>query len=195
MVKLGIIGGGQLGLMLCESALQIYFITHIYIFSDKKDDISCNILKDNPKVTLIYNKYNEYNLIEFSKLCTIITYEFENINIKYLKNIKTPIYPNIKYLQIIQDKYIQKTFLFDSKLPVGPFTNINTIDDIYNFIKIYNYPIIIKARKGSFDGRGNIVINNEINLNTQIKNITNLNNYYIESFIDFDNEISICGCK
>ena len=43
MVKLGIIGGGQLGLMLCESALQIYFITHIYIFSDKKDDISCNI--------------------------------------------------------------------------------------------------------------------------------------------------------
>jgi 5-(carboxyamino)imidazole ribonucleotide synthase len=195
MVKLGIIGGGQLGLMLCESALQIYFITHIYIFSDKKDDISCNILKDNPKVILIYNKYNEYNLIEFSKLCTIITYEFENINIEYLKNIKTPIYPNIKYLQIIQDKYIQKTFLFDSKLPVGPFTNINTIDDIYNFIKIYNYPIIIKARKGSFDGRGNIVINNEINLNTQIKNITNLNNYYIESFIDFENEISICGCK
>ena len=43
MVKLGIIGGGQLGLMLCESALKIYFITHIYIFSDKCNDISCNI--------------------------------------------------------------------------------------------------------------------------------------------------------
>ena len=195
MVKLGIIGGGQLGLFLCESALQIYFITHIYIYSDKKEDISCNILKINPKITIIYNKYNEYNLIEFSKLCTIITYEFENINIEYLKNIKTPIYPNIKYLQIIQDKYIQKTFLFDAKLPVGPFNLINTIEDIHNFIKIYNYPIIIKARKGSCDGRGNIVIKNGNNLNTQIKNITNLNNYYIESFIDFENEISICGCK
>ena len=195
MVKLGIIGGGQLGLMLCESALQIYFITHIYIFSDKKDDISCNILKNNPKITIIYNKYNEYNLIEFSKLCTIITYEFENINIEYLKNIKTPIYPNIKYLQIIQDKYIQKTCLFDAKLPVGPFNQINTIEDIHNFIKIYNYPIIIKARKGSFDGRGNIVIKNIYDLNTFIKSENILNNYYIESFIDFENEISICGCK
>jgi len=195
MVKLGIIGGGQLGLMLCESALQIYFITHIYIFSDKKEDISCNILKTNPKITIIYNKYNQYNLLEFSKLCTIITYEFENINIEYLKNIKTPIYPNINYLQIIQDKYTQKTFLFDSKLPVGPFNIINTIEDIHNFIKIYNYPIIIKARKGSFDGRGNIVIKNIYDLNTFIKNVDILNNYYIESFIDFENEISICGCK
>ena len=196
MVNLGIIGGGQLGLMLSESALQMHFITHIYIFSDKSDDISCNILKSNPKITLIYKKYNEENLLEFSKLCTIITYEFENINIEYLKNIKTPIYPNIKYLQIIQDKYIQKTVLFDAKLPVGPFNQINTIDDIYNFINIHNYPIVIKARKGSFDGRGNIVIKNKTVLCEWINSNKNtLNNYYIESFINFDNEISICGCK
>jgi len=153
-------------------------------------------LKSNPKITLIYKKYNEENLLEFSKLCTIITYEFENINIEYLKNIKTPIYPNIKYLQIIQDKYIQKTFLFDAKLPVGPFNQINTIDDIYNFINIHNYPIVIKARKGSFDGRGNIVIKNKTVLCEWINSNKNtLNNYYIESFINFDNEISICGCK
>ena len=68
MVKIGIIGGGQLGLMLCESALQIYFITHIYIFSDKITDISCNILKNNPKITLIYKEYNEYNLLNEGKL-------------------------------------------------------------------------------------------------------------------------------
>ena len=197
MVNLGIIGGGQLGLMLCESALQIYFITHIYIFTDKECDISCNILKDNPKVTLIFNKYSEHNLQEFSKLCNIITYEFENINIEFLKSIKTPIYPHIKYLEIIQDKYIQKTFLYDAKLPVGPFRHINTIDDINNFIKVNDYPIIIKARKGSFDGRGNIIIKNKCTLSEWIKsiNINTLNNYYIESFINFDNEISICGCK
>ena len=197
MVKLGIIGGGQLGLMLCESALKIYFITHIYIFSDKTTDISCNILKNNPKITLIYNKYNEYNLLQFSILCDIITYEFENINIEFLQNIKTPIYPHINYLQIIQDKFIQKNYLFDAKLPVGPFNQLNTVQDIQNFINIHKYPIVIKARKGSFDGRGNIVITDKIELNKWIEsiNIESLNNYYIESFINFDNEISICGCK
>ena len=49
-----------------------------------------------------------------------------------------------------------------------------------------------KKRKGSFDGRGNIKINNKndiISLNIKI------NEYYVENYINFDCELSICGCK
>ena len=191
MVKLGIIGGGQLGYMLCEKALKIKDII-IYVYSDK-EIIPCNLLK--PKITIFYGNYDNKLFKQFLDLCDIITYEFESFNTNLLKNVSNKVYPRINKLEIIQDKLIQKEYLNDNNLNVGPFLEIKTIKDIYNFIHKYNYPIMIKARKGSFDGRGNKVIKNLIELENWLnKNKSSIKSYYIESFINFDNEISICGC-
>ena len=88
-----------------------------------------------------------------------------------------------------------RSYLFNNHLPVGPFSIITILDDIYQFINKYHYPIIIKARKGSFDGRGNIIINNENELLEWNQTIDKLEDYYLESMIDFNNELSICGCR
>ena len=190
MVKLGIIGGGQLGYMLCESALQIKNI-NIFVYSNKKT-IPCNRLKS--KITIIYGKFDKETFNKFINLCDIITYEFESFNCNLLNDIDK-VYPNINKLKIIQDKLIQKEYLKQNNLTVGPFLEINEENDIYNFIESYNYPIIIKARKGSFDGRGNRVIKNKMELTYWLNNNKlDIHNYYIESFINFENEISICGC-
>ena len=111
-MKLGILGGGQLAYMLCENIAEEInnIIEKIYIFSNT-EDIPCNMLKTNNKIEIIYKDYNLENLIEFSNKCDIITSEFENIDIKLLKILNTKIYPDIKYLEIIQDKLIQKEFL------------------------------------------------------------------------------------
>ena len=195
---IGIIGGGQLAYMLGENINKNIFnnIEKLYIFSDKSD-IPCNLLKNNNKIQIIYEQYTLENLIHFSKKCDIITYEFENIDINILKKIDKPIYPDIKYLEIIQDKLIQKDFLKKNNLNVGPYCAIHNINDIHHFIQKYNYPIIIKARKGSFDGRGNIVIKKKTDLDDFIKSIHkySLSSYYIENYINFNNELSICGCK
>ena len=196
-MKIGIIGGGQLAYMLGENIDKNIFnsIEKIYIFSDKFD-IPCNFLKDMDKVDIIYGEYNLENIIKFSEKCDIITYEFENIDINILKKIKKPIYPDIKWLEIIQDKFIQKEFLRKNNLSVGPYSLINTESDIYNFVEKYNYPIILKARCGSFDGRGNIVIKNSAELEIFIKtNKDIIENYYVEDYINFENELSIGGCK
>jgi 5-(carboxyamino)imidazole ribonucleotide synthase len=196
-MKIGIIGGGQLAYMLGENIDKNIFnsVEKIYIFSDKFD-IPCNLLKDMDKVDIIYGEYNLKNIIKFSEKCDIITYEFENIDINILKKIEKPIYPDIKYLEIIQDKFIQKEFLRKNNLSVGPYSVINTEADIYNFIEKYNYPIILKARRGSFDGRGNIVIKNREELEIFVKtNNDIIENYYVEDYINFENELSIGGCK
>ena len=196
-MKIGIIGGGQLAYMLGENISKNIFnsIEKIYIFSDKFD-IPCNLLKDMDKIDIIYGEYNLENIIKFSEKCDIITYEFENIDINILKKVEKPIYPDIKYLEIIQDKFIQKEFLRKNNLSVGPYSVINNTIDIYNFIEKYNYPIILKARCGSFDGRGNIVIKNETELNDWIiDNKDIIENYYVEDYINFENELSIGGCK
>ena len=193
---LGILGGGQLAYMLCENIQKKIFdvVDKIYVFSDKID-MSCQLLKNEEKIDFVYGKYNYENIFEFSKKCDIITYEFENIDINILKKIEKPIYPDIKYLEIIQDKFIQKEFLKNNKLNVGPYSNIHNLNDITDFIKIYNYPVIIKCRRGSFDGRGNTVIKNKEDLDTWLEKSNNFQHYYIEDYLNFENELSICGCK
>ena len=196
-MKIGILGGGQLAYMLGENIDKNIFnnIEKIYIFSDKFD-IPCNLLKDMNKIDIIYGEYNLENIIKFSEKCDIITYEFENIDINILKKIEKPIYPDIKYLEIIQDKFVQKEFLRKNNLNIGPYCLINTENDIYKFIEKYDYPIIIKARRGSFDGRGNIVIKTEMELNNWIiDNKDIIKKFYIEDYINFENELSIGGCK
>ena len=196
-MNIGILGGGQLAYMLSENIDKNFFniIECIYIYSDKYD-IPCNLLKENTKISIIYGDYTLQNLIDFSNKCDIITYEFENIDINILKQLEKPIYPDIKYLEIIQDKLIQKDFLKENNLNVGVYNIINSTEDIHDFIKVYDYPIIIKARRGSFDGRGNKVIQNEEELNNWLMDNKNvLNKYYIEDFINFNSELSICGAK
>ena len=69
-------------------------------------------------------------------------------------------------------------------------------NDIYKFVEKYDYPIIIKARNGSFDGRGNKVIQNEDQLSSWlVDNRDILDKYYVEDFINFESELSICGAK
>lgn len=194
-MKIGILGGGQLAYMLCENILNI--IEKIYIFSDK-NDIPCEFLKNN-NIEIIYGDYKLNNLINFSEKCDIITYEFENIDIELLKNISRlgkKIYPKIEYLEIIQDKLIQKEYLKKNNLKVGPFSELNNLNDIYNFIDNHKYPILLKARKGSFDGRGNNLIKDKNELEIWLSlNKDFIKNYYIENFINFTNELSICGCQ
>jgi len=218
MVKFGIIGGGQLSLMLCHSIIkkrELYQkIEIIYIYSNK-NVIPCNILTTNNiiKIELIIGNFNdEKKFLDFCNKCDVVTYEFENIDIELLKkaeinhkikynnpNINNLIYPNIKYLEIIQDKLKQKEFLHENGFNIAPFQYIKGYEDIYYFIQRYNYPVIIKSRRGSFKGRGNFYIGNYGDFIKWYTNIgkfdDNIHNYYIENVIDFDNEFSIIGCK
>ena len=127
-------------------------------------------------------------------MCDYITYEFENFPVDvFSENNKHKIFPNIDILKIVQDKYTQKQFMLNNNINVPTFNIINSYQDIVNFINIHKYPVFLKNRKGSFDGRGNQLIKNDNDLNkfTDIKP----NIYIIEKYIDFDKEVSIIGCK
>lgn len=223
MVKLGIIGYGQLGYMLSNSITEkkeLYNkIDTLLIYSEKtKGLLSCFANNDynylnNINIQVIKGDFtDEKKLLDFCNKCDIITYEFENIDINILKkaemnhkikhnnlNIDNLIYPDIKYLEIIQDKLKQKEFLHENGFKVAPFQYIKNYQDIYYFIQRYDYPVIIKSRRGSFDGRGNYYISNYEDLLIWYRSIgkfdDNIHNYYIENVIDFDNEFSITGCK
>lgn len=194
-----IIGSGQLAQMICEESYNInQHINHIYIYTNS-ENTPCSYL-DFEKlnyITIHIGEYNDFNKIkEISDKCHYITYEFEGFDTKIFEHIliKNKIFPSLDILKIIQDKYNQKLFIFDNikDINVGNFKIINSYQDIINFINIYDFPVFLKSRFGAFDGRGNYLIQNEIDLNN-FKNIKP-DTYFIENFINFDKEVSICGC-
>jgi len=189
-----IIGAGQLGLLLVESSTKLLdYINKIYIYTDKEENC-CRYLNYN-YIEVIVGNYDDINKINYiCNICDYITYEFESFPLTiFTEYNRQKIYPCIDVLQIIQDKYKQKNFMFKNNVKIPNLSIVNSYNDIISFINLYKYPVFLKIRKGSFDGRGNHLIKNEADL----EEFTNIepNIYYIEEYIDFDKEVSIMGCK
>ena len=201
MVKqnLLIIGSGQLGLMLVEESYNIKeYINKIYIYTDTKNT-PCHYLDFNKYnyVEIVFGSYNNKQLLKhIINKCDKITYEFESFPLDAFEddNIKSKFFPSLHILKIIRDKYEQKLYiaLNTNNLCFGAFDKIDSYEDIINFIKIYSYPVMIKCRYGSFDGRGNFLIKSHQDLEKFYD--LEPNKFYIEDFIDFEKEISIGGC-
>jgi len=160
---LGIIGGGQLGMMITEAAKKMTeYISEVIVLDPTRD---CPAAQVGAK-QIIADFKDETAIRELAEKSDLITYEIESGNSEVLKSVenKAEINPSPETLKIIQDKLLQKTFLSKNNIPVAEFVQVNNIEDLENGLKIFGYPSLLKIRRDAYDGRGNFKINspNEI---------------------------------
>src|SRR5574341_1774715 len=107
---LGIIGGGQLGMMLTEAAKKMPDqISDVIVLDPTRD---CPATKVGAK-QIVADFKDKNAIVELSLQSDIITYEIESGNSEVLESLNgnVTINPSPATLQIIQDKYVQKKFL------------------------------------------------------------------------------------
>ena len=106
---------------------------------------------------------NKEAIIDLSKKVDIITYEIESGDSEVLKSVEknAEVNPSPETLRIIQDKFLQKSFLLENNIPVPEFIQIENIEDVKNGLKKFGYPALLKARRDAYDGKGNFKINSE----------------------------------
>ena len=190
---LGIIGGGQLGMMLTEAAKKMPdYISDVIVLDPTKN---CPAAKVGAK-QIVADFKDESAIVELSKKTDIITYEIELGNSEILKKIETntQISPSPETLKIIQDKLSQKKFLRENKLPVAEFVEINSLEDLSDKINQFGFPALLKARFDSYDGRGNFKINSKNEIGTAYKYF-NGKSLLLEKFIDFSMEVSVISAR
>lgn len=190
---LGIIGGGQLGMMLTEAAKKLSnHISEIIVLDPTKD---CPATKAGAK-QIVADFKDENAIVELSEKCDIITYEIELGNSNILKKIeqKTTINPSPDTLRIIQDKLLQKNFLQKNNLPVPDFVEINSLSDLQNKLNDFGYPALLKSRRDSYDGRGNFKINSKNETEIAYKKFSGLD-LFLEKFVDFQKEVSMIAAR
>ena len=152
--KLGIIGGGQLGMFLAKAAKDINIESHI--FSNTKDAPAKKYA-----TKMYYGSFEDSKkLFSFSKKVDVITYEFENISVESLNQIrkkKKNIFPPINALSIAQNREFEKKFFIKNKISHAKSFFLNKRKDLDNIKNKIRFPIILKTSRFGYDGKGQFV--------------------------------------
>ena len=125
-IKLGIIGGGQLGSMLASAARKLNIKTTIYC--DDQDAPAQNFCDE-----FIYGEYNNRDKIyEFAGKVDIITYEFENIPFKTLNELNKlkPVLPKPSVNRLIQHRLAEKDFINKLNIRTTRYVHIENKEDL-----------------------------------------------------------------
>ncbi len=135
-------------------------------------------------------------IIELASKSDIITYEIESGDSDVLKSIESEseINPSPETLKLIQDKYLQKSFLIENNMPVADFVLIESIEDLKEKISEFSFPCLLKARRDAYDGRGNYKINNAQEIDVAFEYFKGKNTI-LEKFIDFKMEVSVIAAR
>lgn len=182
---LGILGGGQLGAMLTESAHSIGIRTAVL---DPSTDAPALRICDFPVVGAFDDEQAIRSLIKHS---THLTYEIESPDIGILRKYAAviPINPNPETLSITQDKLFQKQFLIAIQIPVARFQQVSTVADIKQFFSSHG-ACVIKLRKHGYDGRGNQIVTDPRKAAAVMKMFSG-KELYCEQVIPFRRELAI----
>lgn len=147
--RIGILGGGQLGLMLLQAAVDWNLDIHVL---DPDAEAPCRKIASHFTQGSLQDFDAVYN---FGKDLDVITIEIEKVNVEALEALEKEgkkIYPQPSVIRQIQDKRIQKQFYADQQLPTAEFILTENREDVANYVSFL--PAFHKLGKDGYDGRG-----------------------------------------
>ena len=183
--KIGILGGGQLGKMICLEAARLDLEIHIL---DKSDTYPAAHLCSR-FVTGDFTNYDD--VINFGKDLDIITIEIERVNVEALKELERlgkEVYPQPDALEIIQDKGKQKDFYNQHNIPTSAHQHFADKAAIVGAIDEGRLPLpfVQKACQDGYDGKGVHVVKSTADV-ASIMDTKSI----VESLVDIDKELAV----
>jgi len=189
--RLGIIGGGQLGMMITEAAKNLSeYISEITVLDPTENCPAAHVGAKQ----IVGDFKDELAILKLAEQSDIITYEIESGNTDVLSKLKAKIEPSPSTLGIIQDKFSQKTFLSENELPVSQFYEITSLSDLHEKIKDLGLPVLLKSRRDAYDGRGNFKITSSDEIEKAYHHFDG-KSLMVEKFVNFKMEVSVIAAR
>ena len=178
---LGILGGGQLGRMLIQKAIDLNISTAVM---DPDANAPCKHLCER----FVNADFKNYDAVyAFGKTVNLLTVEIEHVNVDALQQLESEglkVYPQPHILKLVQDKGLQKQFYRINKIPTASFKCIANKHELNDYDG--PLPVIQKLRTEGYDGKGVMKHDskNDFNKGFEAPSI-------LEECIDFEKEISV----
>lgn len=188
-MKVGILGGGQLGRMLALAGRPLGMT---FRFLEPAD---------NPPVTglgeVIQADYADTDALErFIDDLDIVTYEFENVPVEaaWWLAERIPVDPSPEALELAQDRLAERNGLQKLGVPVADFRAVHRVNDLAIAVEELGLPYVAKTRRMGYDGKGQAVVRDASEVDDAWQAL-NQSPSIAESFIAFERELSIVGVR
>lgn len=185
--RIAVVGGGQLGKMMTSAAKQLGF--HVTVL-DPTPASPAGQVADRQIVA----EFTDGDALRrLAREADVVTYEFEHIDsvtLIAMEEAGQPVYPAPQILRVIQNKKRQKEALQQAGIPVAPFMAVEGLTDAQTAGKRLGYPFFLKACRGGYDGKGNVLVNSEADLAKALAALGG-SELLAEQFVPFVCEISM----
>ena len=182
--RVGILGAGQLALMLAEAAPAIHA------------DILCagrpGDCAEQVAPVLPVDLNSPHAVAEFARNVDLLTIESENIDAHVLHDL--PLFPNARAIATAQDRLLEKHFFVDCGLEVAPFAPVNDIVSLHAAIHEIGLPAILKTRRLGYDGKGQVRLTSADQATEAWEAVKGVP-CILEGMVDFETEVSLIAAR
>lgn len=188
-MKIGVIGGGQLGRMLALAGTPL---GQQFAFLDPAPDACAQALGEH-----IRADYNDTDhLRQLADEVDVVTFEFESVpaeTVAFLSQF-VPVYPNAESLRIARDRWFEKSMFQDLGIPTPEFADIQSQDNLDAAVKRIGLPAVMKTRTLGYDGKGQKVLRHPEDVVGAFAELGSVP-CILEGFVPFSGEVSLVAVR
>ena len=187
--RIGIVGGGQLAKMTALAAMELGCA--IVILEKSENTPSSNLAAE-----VLHGDWDDpETLLQLADRVDVVSLENEFVDANSLKALEQTghrLYPGSATIALVQDKLIQKQALSNAGIPVTPYAEVNSREEINHQADQLGWPLVLKTRRNGYDGKGNATLNSSADIDNAWTKLDGDNKeLYVEGFCKFTGELAV----
>src|SRR5215217_2024650 len=159
----GMVGGGQLARMTHQAAIALGQTLHVLATNEN----------DSAAMVATRVQIGEHTDLEalrcFASKVDVLTFDHEHVPGEHLRALTAEgvvVRPGPDALLHAQDKLVMRKRLSSLDIPGPAFASVSIVDDVLRFADEHSWPVVLKAARGGYDGRGVWMVDSEAEART-----------------------------
>ena len=188
-MRLGILGGGQLGRMIALAGYPLGVRTTV--LDPSGEACAAQVCPQ------IRGEFDDLQaLYQLAQASDVVTFEFENVPVESARWLaeRVPVFPPPRALEVSQDRFVEKNFLQSLGIPTPPFAAIESRTEFDVAIELIGLPAVLKTRRFGYDGKGQVVIRTLAEVDAAWEKLGG-RPLILEAFVPFDRELSMLAVR
>ncbi|MEO8108203.1 MAG: 5-(carboxyamino)imidazole ribonucleotide synthase [Actinomycetes bacterium] len=182
----GVVGGGQLARMMQQPAIALGI--RLRLLADSPDDSAAQVIADT-----VIGDYRDLEILRaFAQGCSVVTFDHEHVPTEHLRALVDDgvvIRPGPDALVFAQDKGLMRERLAALGAPLPRWLPVSSVDDVRTFARHASYPLVIKATRGGYDGKGVWIVGDEQEAG-EVLSHDQIPGFIVEELVDYSRELS-----
>lgn len=187
--RVGVLGGGQLGLMLGLEGAPLGLELRFFDPSPEAPAARAG--------SLCVGEFTDLGALErFAQGCEVITYEFESVPVQAARACAAhaPVWPPPEALEVAQDRLLEKQLFDRLGIPVAPYEPVSSDAELERAVARLGLPLVLKTRRLGYDGKGQRVLRHAHELAGALEALGRVP-CIAERLVSFEHECSVLAAR